>query len=548
MEAVFKTPELVDLILGYFRVIPSNNSLGPSERIHVSREDLQVTSDDEKRRTLHRMALTNRAISHTALKILWFTIDGILPLLKLVSGLKYNKLVEEWILTRSLRSRDFERLEFFSSMVKHIVLPGDRQTLCESVHPSAVFEICMVRRDTPLIPGLKTLWIDDTCEYGTLFLTETLKWVKIVDARDPESEDIPSPSVWNLLRLLPARTPFLEELYVGSPPSSSNLSDILKLKHLKKLTFNIWDSHWLDIGVTARYKFFKGLQRLARLGELDVGGLLEDFRSAIDPLLEPKAVCYRFPALETLKLTGFDGHLLKLLTQLPGNSLKELAFRLDMNGTWGDLVGAEEEGISKFGMGETFSSLGGQSFLSLTKLAIDCDFPTFKMEHLRPLLQISGMIHFDVHPSCWDLDDEFILEMASAWPNLECFRLFTNYTESPPIQPTLVSLQTFARLCPNLRRISMDVNTDIPPRQPLHHLKHLTIFSVGRNVEVAESKVPAVAAFLSATFPALIIAYSEQRGQGYHKKEANWDAVFQVLLRDKDEDEVAASKKMLHIY
>ncbi|KAJ2933879.1 hypothetical protein H1R20_g3212, partial [Candolleomyces eurysporus] len=272
MEAVFKTPELVDLILGYFRVVPSNDSSDPKERTHVSKEDLQVTSDDEKRRTLYRMALTNKAISHTALTILWFTIDGILPLLKLVSGLKYDNIVGLWILTRSLLSRDFKRLEFFSSMVNHIVLPEDGRTLCQSVHSSAVFEICMMRRDTPLVPGLKTLWIDDTCDYGTLFLTETLKWVKIVDARDHESEDLPSPSAWNLLRLLPARAPFLEELYVGSPPSSSNLSDILKLENLKKLTFDIWDRHWLAIGVSDRYRFLKGLERLTRLRELDVGG------------------------------------------------------------------------------------------------------------------------------------------------------------------------------------------------------------------------------------------------------------------------------------
>ncbi|KAJ2920673.1 hypothetical protein H1R20_g16421, partial [Candolleomyces eurysporus] len=544
METVFKTPELVDLILGCFRVTPSSDSSGPRERIHVSREDLQVTSDDEKRRTLYRMALTNRAISHTALRILWFTIDGSLPLLQLVSGLKYDNIVGQWILTRSLLSRDFNRLDFFSSMVKHIVLPGDGQTLYESVHSSAVFEICMMRRDTPLVPGLKTLWIDDTCDYGTLFLTETLKRVKIVYARDPESVDLPSPSAWNLLRLLPARAPFLEELYVGSTPSSSNLSDILKLGHLKKLTFNIWDRHWLAIGVSARYQFLKGLECLARLIELDVGGMLEDYRSTIDPLLEPKAVCYRFPALETLKLTGFDSHLLKLLTQLPGNSLKELAFRLDLDEIWDDLDDAEEEGISNFGMDEMFSSLGGQSFLSLTKLSIDCDAPPFKMEHLRPLLQMSGMMHFDIHPACWDLDDEFILDMASAWPNLECFRLFTDITGAPPTQPTLVSLQTFARLCPNLRRISTDVSTAIPPGQPLHHLKHLTLFSVGRNVEVTKSKVPAVAGFLSATFPALIFAFYERWGGGNYKQGENWDAVFQVLLHDKDKDEVAALKTM----
>ena len=432
-------------------------------------------------------------------------------------------------------------------MVKHIVLHGATQPLCESVHFSAVFEICMMRRDTPLVPGLKTLWIDSTCDYGILLLTETLKWVKIVDTRDPESEDLPSPSAWNLLRLLPARAPFLEELYVGSPPSSSNLSDILKLEYLKKLTFDIWDRHWLAIDVSARHQFLKGLERLARLIELDVGGMLEDYRSTIDPLLEPKAVCYRFPALETLKLTGFDSHLLKLLTQLPVGSLKELTFRLDVNGTWDDMGGlndAEEEGISNFGLDEAFSCLGGH-FLSLTKLTVNVDVPTFRVEQLRPLLQVSGMIHFDVQPACWGLDDEFILEMASAWPKLECFRLFTDRIQPPVRQPTLLSLETFARLCPNLRRISTDVNTAIPPGQPLHHLKHLTVFSVGRNVEVAKSKVPAVAGFLSAIFPALIFAFSEQRwGRGNYKKGENWSAVFQVLLHDKDKDEVAALKKI----
>ena len=97
MEAVFTTPELVDLILGYFRVTPSNDSPGRVQHIHICKDDLRVMSDDEKRATLYRMALTNKAISHTALTILWFTIDGILPLIKLVSGLEYSDLFGQWV-------------------------------------------------------------------------------------------------------------------------------------------------------------------------------------------------------------------------------------------------------------------------------------------------------------------------------------------------------------------------------------------------------------------------------------------------------------------
>jgi hypothetical protein len=260
-----------------------------------------------------------------------------------------------------LTQRDFERLEIFSGMVKHIVL-SDGRHLFDAIHPSAVFEICMMRADKPLVPRLKTLWIDDCCDYGALLLTETLKCVKIVHvhASDEEAENLPSPSVWNLLRLLPGRTPFLEDLHVGSVPSSSNLSDILRLVHLKKLTFIIWwERHWFTIGVDARYRFLKGLERLPQLRELNVGGLLEDYRSKIDPLMEPRTGYYHFSALETLKMTGYDEHLLKLLTQLPTSHLRELHFESDTD-AWGgeSLDDYETEEFRRFGIVKLLSFLG----------------------------------------------------------------------------------------------------------------------------------------------------------------------------------------------
>jgi hypothetical protein len=153
------------------------------------------------------------------------------------------------------------------------------------------------------------------------------------------------------------------------------------------------------------------------------------------------------------------------------------------------------------------------------------------------------MKHVDL-PRCGGLNDDFILEMASAWPNLEFFRLFGGWDDSLP-QTTLLSLQTFARLCPNLRRISTDVDpnaTAIPPDQPSHRLEHLTLFSIGQNTKITESKVPAVARFLSATFPALMFAFCRTRNGG--KEGEDWNAVFRMVLHDKDKDEVAALKKM----
>ena len=88
MHAVFRTPELVDLILRYFLVTPS---IYPPEDEDDTDEVLQA------RRVLYRMALVNRAISHAAIPILWVTLEGALPLIKLVSGLEYDEDAEQFV-------------------------------------------------------------------------------------------------------------------------------------------------------------------------------------------------------------------------------------------------------------------------------------------------------------------------------------------------------------------------------------------------------------------------------------------------------------------
>lgn len=191
-------------------------------------------------------------------------------------------------------------------MVRHINLPAQRGRLLvvyPAIHPSALMEVCQLRAARPLIPHLRTLSVDDACDYATLFLAETLECVRIVRAHNTDgtfgqSDDPPRPWVWNLLALLQTRAPFVEELYVGSPPSSANLADILRLKHLRKLTLNISKSSWPD--EKARYRFLKDLECLPKLQVLNIGRLLEDRR----PLRS--ATGYTFPALESLTFQGFD--------------------------------------------------------------------------------------------------------------------------------------------------------------------------------------------------------------------------------------------------
>jgi hypothetical protein len=96
METVFRVPELLNAILQNFLVLPgSDHQIRGVRPAHLSRDDL--VSDKERRQTLYRMALTNRTLSRIALPLLWNTIDGLPPLLRLVSGLEYNQLLEAWV-------------------------------------------------------------------------------------------------------------------------------------------------------------------------------------------------------------------------------------------------------------------------------------------------------------------------------------------------------------------------------------------------------------------------------------------------------------------
>ena len=96
MQGFFRIPELSNIVLQKFRILPpSDEETRGIPCDHVSRDDL--VSEREKRQVLYRMALVNRTMSELALPLLWSTIEGISPLLSLVPALEYNEVVEEWV-------------------------------------------------------------------------------------------------------------------------------------------------------------------------------------------------------------------------------------------------------------------------------------------------------------------------------------------------------------------------------------------------------------------------------------------------------------------
>ncbi|KAJ2933000.1 hypothetical protein H1R20_g4077, partial [Candolleomyces eurysporus] len=562
METALRLPDVLDLIVQNFRVRPLDRPTLVAKKhdysrhpVHFSRDDL--VSSKEKMHNLYRLALTNRAFSQAALPVLWSFIQSMEPLLKLVPGTVYSPATGIWFSTRlrPLCEEDVRWFEAAARKVKHLIVTDRRRkTVPSGFQPRVFSEISRCLGNRPFVPFLRSLLVDESCDYASFLFTDTLKKLVIVckgDGVGPESQG------QNLIALLPARVPLLEELFVACRLSPSNLQDILKLEHLRKLTFDFRKYFW-PVDEAGRYQFFKDLERLPKLRELDVGSMLLDYRNRISPLLEPGLVTYHFQALERLVFDGLPDYLIKILLRLRGTGLKSIVFWSERD-AWDHGEDEEEDGVpilpeeaeEKFSVGKALSIVGEQHFKTLTTLEIDAsdNTATFRALDLEPLLRIAGMQNLDFHSARnTGIDDEFVLKMASSWPQLELLRLFSDTRFGCP---TLASVQAFARHCPNLRRLSLDMDPKIVQLdecKTIPPLQHLTLFSVLDDPGlIQDDEVTAIARFLSGCFPALIFPFVE-RSTAYPPKPSGpraWTTVFKRLLQDRDAREV---KKLTGIF
>ncbi|RXW17349.1 hypothetical protein EST38_g8512, partial [Candolleomyces aberdarensis] len=248
----------------------------------------------------------------------------------------------------------------------------------------------------------------------------------------------------------------------------------------------------------------------------------------------------------------FSDYLMKILLRLRGTSLKSIVF-WDEDTAWDEgedgVPVLPEEAEEKFSVGKALSILGEQHFKSLTTLEIAAfsNTGTFRALDLEPLLRIAGMQSLDFHCARnTGIDDEFVLKMASSWPQLEMLRLFSDTRFGCP---TLASVQAFARHCPNLHRLSLDFDPKLDDYDTILPLQHLTLFSVfdDPGLLIRDDEVVAIARFLSGCFPALIFPFVE-RPTAYPPKPwrpGAWTAVFNRLLQDRDAREV---KKLTGIF
>ncbi|KAJ7107987.1 hypothetical protein C8R43DRAFT_1044418 [Mycena crocata] len=161
----------------------------------------------------------------------------------------------------------------------------------------------------------------------------------------------------------------------------------------------------------------------------------------------------------------------------------------------------------------------GISHLALTRLDVKCDFRTdtnHPTDHPIPGHSLQTLFCFGaltsvsiVAPFGFELDDTLVSALAQAWPRLETLKLGMHFINrvTPSPSPTLTSLRSFARYCPNLRDLLMTFDATVIPepeanpvaRTVQHRLRHL-------DVDLSAISTPiSVARFISGSFSGLQI-------------------------------------------
>lgn len=414
-----------------------------------------------------------------------------------------------------------------------------------SVDTSVFLQLAVLKGSNPLCPSLQSLFTSAYCAVAFLFLTNTLKKLCIGCSDRSSNSKYPTPAAWNLLDLLHERTPLLEDLEIGPGvlPGGATLESILKLKNLQRLSFSSMDR------TKVREDWLEKLQVLPHLRSLNLG-LYPQFLHDQFGFYEREQSLLTYPALSELAMTCFEAYAAVTLKRMPKDTIR--TFTLHVNDALPIDTGEQETSEDYLWDDDDQDSLElipllvQTQSLSLTKLQIT-NWRKIQAEHLKPLLQIGTIKHFDLeYVRCSALTDDLIKQICSSWPRLATFRLYSDTNE--PVQLSLSALESFAKHCPDLHQLSIDLdinavalrsaNSDRPPFQ----LKHVTVFSVSNWSKVHGGTTTILAKYLATVFPSLIYAYVKRRSGSFsgrpidyrHSYNEDWESVFSILLEGMD--------------
>ncbi|KAK7435415.1 hypothetical protein VKT23_019677 [Stygiomarasmius scandens] len=442
------------------------------------------------RRELLSCVLACKAFSLPALRVLWHTLDSMMPLLKLLPNFK---IVDDcYVLVGSIDNASSQRFDFYSLMVKRFLHRGLYDMWDDCDITDSVYHHLSIMRPMPL-PSLTSFYYDvtdteDPFHWMSFFLSASLKaaYVHI----HPRNEA----DLLIYLSLVREVAPSFNQLVVENEVESTTcyLEVASQLENLHTLHLTFPGSGHSSPSFQHDVRRFGALQFLE---ELRVESENEEWISG------DCQVAGQFPSLKRLYLGGSHSLVVTFLDVCQDAPLELLQMLGELDnvacqGIFKTVARQWSETLTSFSIDPVITSEGNLGDLVNFSNFIE---PLYSSHRLRVFRLMSSRAIY--------MTDTDVAKLCDAWPhltNLEINVAARGVTDSP----TQVSLLTLSQRCPKLKQVTLPLYlSDIPPLNddialslPLssHKLEKIDIL-INENTPVNPDPI-LVAFHLDATF------------------------------------------------
>lgn len=404
------------------------------------------------------------------------------------------------------------------------------------IDSSVYIRIAQIRGSVPIFPTLHVLQFALDEYSGALmnFVSPGLRRVVL----QSQNSHLPMPVVGTFLCALVGITPHLKNLYIQCKVSRAAVTVIPQLPTLQSISL-------LGVGPPDNSTFFRELSTLKHLRELLFEFSIGTVRAVGLPLIATLNTSVGFPALEDLTLYGTWQEVTDALAALRDNRITDLHVKIEPK------IKPEVENFRR-SCGACLKQIGLHfrclknlriSF-SLSRSSLDPPlgpFATFGpfdlipiIIVLNPLLELRQIEKVELLglPPC-NMSDVDVEAIASAWPQAK--RIVLPSVIIPGrIQtlPSIAALSSFARLCPELRVLSMIIDargSAVPPPSILPH--HLEILYVGGSWI---DNATVVAPYIDRIFPSTKLHYTGEEDHLVWSQVAQWLPIMRSVRADQD--------------
>ena len=415
----------------------------------------RISALSRGRRHLLQVGLTCKAFFDPAMSHLWYEMDGVLPMLRLIAKvelkggayvcLPYHSKLNFYLIklifcpfqtTRKvILERDIRRLELYGSWTRHIQISSFTEQV--SGHIYAAIARYTFGKPSCLFPALRNLRIHSLCDISRenlqflpLLASSPLSSIEIKNVTDSCKVHLAS-FLHEISRLHSAGNHPVSTLYLAGVFGLSVLPHLIGFTGISKLT----------LVHRAAYFYIENLQYFANhplLSVLELD-LCTDETRGIKP--SPNNAVHTFQQIQTLSVSGSGDHILGILRYIYGERLSQVELKfLGLDAT--DVLRACIFRCT------TMTPILGNLQLSFSTVTIPKDLFAPLRDPKLPLRSLQVKSHLIDRPLF-----QALFQDAGEWSDLEVLKLELQSTRRLRLPVDVPDLITLPLLCASFPKL-----------------------------------------------------------------------------------------------